>query len=134
VIRKGTRHVANRAATALRLAATTLLRSQTYLGAPYGRLRENGESGRDALRAFDSRPPDLLVTDLGLPCMDGYDVLREVSPRASPSPRGHVVRRRRGHGLRTSGRSDGVARRWLQRPHRETNRPPGRSSARSWRS
>jgi transposase len=33
VIRKGTRHVVNRAATALRLAATTLLRSQSYLGA-----------------------------------------------------------------------------------------------------
>jgi transposase len=32
VIRKGTRHVINRAATALRLAATTLLRSQSYLG------------------------------------------------------------------------------------------------------
>ena len=39
VIRKGTRHVVNRAATALRLAATTLLRSQSYLGAPYRRLR-----------------------------------------------------------------------------------------------
>ena len=39
VLRKGTRHVINRAATALRLAATTLLRSQSYLGAPYRRLR-----------------------------------------------------------------------------------------------
>jgi transposase len=36
VIRKGT---LNRAATALRLAATTLLRSQSYLGAQYRRLR-----------------------------------------------------------------------------------------------
>jgi transposase len=39
VIRNGTRHVVNRAATALRLAATTLLRSQSYLGAQYRRLR-----------------------------------------------------------------------------------------------
>ena len=39
VIRKGTRHVVNRAATAPRLAATTLLRSQSYLGAQYRRLR-----------------------------------------------------------------------------------------------
>ncbi len=39
MIRKGTRHVINRAATALRLAATTLLRSQSYLGAQYRRLR-----------------------------------------------------------------------------------------------
>jgi transposase len=33
------RHVVNRAATALRLAATTLLRSHSYLGAQYRRLR-----------------------------------------------------------------------------------------------
>ncbi len=39
VLRKGTRHVVNRAATALRLAASTLLRSQSYLGAQYRRLR-----------------------------------------------------------------------------------------------
>jgi transposase len=39
VIRRGTRHVINRAATALRIAATTLLRSQSYLGAQYRRLR-----------------------------------------------------------------------------------------------
>ena len=39
VIRKGTRHVINRAAPSLRLAATTLLRSQSDLGAQYRRLR-----------------------------------------------------------------------------------------------
>jgi transposase len=39
VIRRGTRHVINRAATALRMAATTLLRSQSYLGAQYRRFR-----------------------------------------------------------------------------------------------
>jgi transposase len=39
VIRKGTRHVINRAATALRIAATTLLRSQSYLGAQFRRFR-----------------------------------------------------------------------------------------------
>jgi len=39
VLSKGTRHVVNRAATALRIAATTLLRSRTYLGAQYRRLR-----------------------------------------------------------------------------------------------
>jgi hypothetical protein len=33
VLSRGTRHVVNRAATALRIAATTLLRSPTYLGA-----------------------------------------------------------------------------------------------------
>ena len=39
VLGRGTRHVVNRAATALRVAATTLLKSQTYLGAQYRRLR-----------------------------------------------------------------------------------------------
>ena len=39
VLSRGTRHVVNRAATAPRLGASTLLRSQTYLGAQYRRLR-----------------------------------------------------------------------------------------------
>jgi transposase len=39
VLSPGTRHVLNRAATALRLGASTLLKSQTYLGAQYRRLR-----------------------------------------------------------------------------------------------
>jgi transposase len=39
VIRRGTRRVINRAATALRIAATTLLRSQSYLGAQFRRFR-----------------------------------------------------------------------------------------------
>lgn len=39
VISRGTRPVINRAATALRIGATTLLRSQSYLGAQYRRLR-----------------------------------------------------------------------------------------------
>jgi transposase len=39
VFRRGTRHVQNRAATALRMAATSLWRSKTYLGAKFRRLR-----------------------------------------------------------------------------------------------
>jgi len=39
VLGRGTRHVVNRAATALRVAATTLLKSRTYLGAQHQRLR-----------------------------------------------------------------------------------------------
>ena len=39
VLGKGTRHVVNRAATALRMAAITMLRSKSYLGAQYRRLR-----------------------------------------------------------------------------------------------
>ena len=39
VLSRGTRRVVNRAATALRLAATTLIKSHSYLGAQYRRLR-----------------------------------------------------------------------------------------------
>src|SRR5215467_4420205 len=39
VLARGTRHELNRAANALRLGASTLLKSQTYLGAQYRRLR-----------------------------------------------------------------------------------------------
>jgi transposase len=39
VLKRGTRRVVNRAATALRMAAVTLMRSRTYLGAQYRRLR-----------------------------------------------------------------------------------------------
>jgi len=39
VLRRGTRPVSNRAASALRIAACTLLRSRSYLGAQYRRLR-----------------------------------------------------------------------------------------------
>lgn len=39
VLRRGTRHVENRASTALRMAASSLSRSKTYLGAKFRRLR-----------------------------------------------------------------------------------------------
>jgi len=39
VLSRGTRRVVNRAATALRIAANTLLKSRSYLGAQYRRLR-----------------------------------------------------------------------------------------------
>jgi transposase len=39
ILKRGTRHVVNRAATALRLAAWNLIRSQSALGAKFRRLR-----------------------------------------------------------------------------------------------
>lgn len=39
ILRPGTRHVVNRAALAFRIAANSLLRSKSYLGAQYRRLR-----------------------------------------------------------------------------------------------
>ena len=50
VLSRGTRHVLNRAATALRLGASTLLRSQTYLGAQYRRLRSEAALRKPSLR------------------------------------------------------------------------------------
>ena len=43
VYHRGSRHVENRAATALRMAATSLWRSKSYLGAKFKRLRTNSE-------------------------------------------------------------------------------------------
>jgi hypothetical protein len=55
VLRRGTRHVINRAATALRLAASTLLRSQSYLGAQYRRFRSKLGAPK-AITAMASSP------------------------------------------------------------------------------
>ncbi len=36
-----------------------------------------------ALRAFDERPPDVLVSDIGLPGSDGYSLIREIRHRSA---------------------------------------------------
>ncbi|HZZ45057.1 MAG TPA: ATP-binding protein [Tepidisphaeraceae bacterium] len=38
----------------------------------------------EALEAFKLRPPDLLISDIGIPDQDGYDLIRQV--RALPAP------------------------------------------------
>jgi PAS domain S-box-containing protein len=43
-------------------------------------------SAEDAIHEWETRPPDLLVTDLGLPSMDGYELLRQI--RARPTRKG----------------------------------------------
>jgi transposase len=57
VLRRGTRRVINRAATALRMAATTLLRSQSYLGAQYRRLRTSSALPKPS-RPWPTGSPD----------------------------------------------------------------------------
>ncbi len=44
---------------------------------------ETAESGQDAMRHFDSRPPDLILLDLGLPDVDGLDVISDIRGRSS---------------------------------------------------
>ncbi len=44
---------------------------------------ETADSGQDAIRQFDVRPPDLILLDLGLPDVDGLDVITDIRGRAS---------------------------------------------------
>jgi CheY-like chemotaxis protein len=45
---------------------------------------ETASSGADALQRIAGRPPDVLLTDIGMPGMDGYGLIAEV--RQSPDP------------------------------------------------
>ncbi len=42
-------------------------------------------SGKEGLSLFFSHGPDLILLDLGLPDMDGMDILKEVCLRRPPS-------------------------------------------------
>jgi hypothetical protein len=85
VLRRRTRHVINRAATALRLGATTSLKSQSYLGAQYRRLR--GKLGAPkAITAMAHKLACLVYRLLkwGHEYVDKRpDVLRGATPRAT---------------------------------------------------
>jgi two-component system, OmpR family, KDP operon response regulator KdpE len=55
---------------------------QTNLGRHDFRV-DTATSGGDALEAYDRLHPDLILLDLGLPDMDGLDVIRSIRQRAS---------------------------------------------------
>ncbi|HEV8638947.1 MAG TPA: response regulator, partial [Chloroflexota bacterium] len=61
--------------TILRVVSANLVR--------HGFQAETAESGQQALRAYLQRPPDLILLDLGLPDMDGLEVIRVVRAEAS---------------------------------------------------
>jgi transposase len=85
VLRRGTRRVVNCAATALRLAATTLLRSQSYLGAQYRRLRTRLGAPK-AITAMAHKLARLVYRMLHLGTgvrRQGSAVLRGPTPRAA---------------------------------------------------
>ena len=50
---------------------------KTFLSSASYRLKEAG-SGEEAIRAAVETPPDLMLLDLGLPDMDGQDLLRRL--------------------------------------------------------
>src|SRR5881409_2654757 len=50
---------------------------RTSLAAEDYRLAE-AETGRDAIRLAAQQPPDLVILDLGLPDLDGQEVLRQL--------------------------------------------------------
>jgi CheY-like chemotaxis protein len=48
-----------------------------------------GATAREALEILDQWKPDVLVSDIGMPCEDGYDLMRKV--RSLPAARGGQV-------------------------------------------
>ena len=44
-------------------------------------------TGADALREWDREPADLLICDLAMPGMDGFEVLRAIRQRGRPDGR-----------------------------------------------
>ena len=50
---------------------------------PLGYALESAASGADALAKINSQPPDLVLLDVMMPGMDGYEVCRRV--RADPA-------------------------------------------------
>ena len=103
VFRKGTRHVINRAATALRLAATTLLRSQSYLGAQYRRFRSKLGAPK-AITAMAHKLARLVYRMLkwGHEYVDkGLQYLRRAAPRATSATAQEAGRQARASNRRT---------------------------------
>jgi two-component system, OmpR family, KDP operon response regulator KdpE len=58
---------------------------RTSLAAQAYRVSE-AEDGEDALEAIRRNPPDILVLDLGLPRIDGFDVIRRLRGAGSAVP------------------------------------------------
>src|SRR5262249_35516106 len=50
---------------------------------------QTASSAQEALRALDERPPDVLISDIGMPGVDGYALIQQV--RARPAEQGGQV-------------------------------------------
>lgn len=63
-----------------------LLEALTLLLAPAGDVVGTARDGAELLALVDSVTPDVIITDLSMPTMSGFDVLRAVMQRAAPPP------------------------------------------------
>jgi two-component system KDP operon response regulator KdpE len=60
-----------------------ILRSVTPLLRSRGYEVQNAVNAKNALTELDGNPPDLLIVDLGLPDLDGFELCRRVRERSS---------------------------------------------------
>lgn len=61
------------------------LELMSYLLQAHGHEVRSARNGADAVRAADRDDPDLILLDLQLPDLDGYDVLRTLRARPASS-------------------------------------------------
>jgi DNA-binding NtrC family response regulator len=52
----------------------------------WGMRAETATDGEDALAKLDAFSPDVIVTDLNMPRMDGYELMRTLRERGEPTP------------------------------------------------
>ena len=60
---------------------TPLLRNMTFLLEVAGYAVMSATDGTQALKLLQSHPPDLIISDIEMPKMDGYELLRHVRAR-----------------------------------------------------
>jgi signal transduction histidine kinase/CheY-like chemotaxis protein len=59
----------------------------TYILTDRGAVAHQAASGEEALAMLDTLPADILISDIGMPGMDGYTLIRTLRERSSPNQR-----------------------------------------------
>jgi CheY-like chemotaxis protein len=55
-----------------------------FLLEQYGAAVMSASSSTEALRALTQQKPDILISDLGMPDMDGFELIRKIRSELSP--------------------------------------------------